>query len=248
MIDTHAHLYLSKSPIPELLSRAKNAGLSHIVCPGLDLESSKQSIALSETYPMICPAIGVHPCEAPDFKINQEKWGLLFEKTRCPIGEIGLDYYRMYHPKALQEEVFTLQLDMASSLNVPVILHLRSAEEEMLTLLSQFKNVRKVFHCFSGSEEFVERVLDENTFFSVTATIANGLKKTQIEALKQIPLSKLMLETDSPYLTPKPQKGQENEPSFLIHIAEKLAEIKNQALNTILTETSQTARYFFNIH
>ena len=248
MIDTHAHLYLSKSPLPELLNRAKNAGISHIVCPGLDLESSKKSIAFSQAHPMICPAIGVHPCEAPDFKLNQEKWVQLFEKTRYPIGEIGLDYYRMYHPKELQEEVFTQQLALASSLNLPVILHLRSAEEEMLKILTSFKKVRKVFHCFLGSEDFVERVLDENTFFSVTATIANGLKKTQIEALKQIPLSKLMLETDSPYLTPKPQKGQENEPSFLIHIAEKLAEIKNQDLETILIETSQTARFFFNLH
>jgi TatD DNase family protein len=247
LIDTHAHLYLSKTPVDVLVKRSQKSGIEHIICPGLDFKTSQTALDLASQYPEISAAIGVHPCEAPDFIAHEKEWEKLFVSENITIGEIGLDYYKMYHPKPLQQEVFNKQMTWAEQLNLPVILHNRSAEEDMIVAIKRFSGVRKVIHCFSGTPEFVQHVLDENTFFSVTATIEYSLSKKNIQALQDIPLSKLMLETDMPYLTPKKYKGQENEPSFLLETAKKLAEIKAVSLETLIKETHKTSRYFFSL-
>lgn len=246
MFDTHAHLYLNSRSCNELVQNAKNVGLKGIINIGINIETSLQALAQSRQFPeFIFPTIGIHPCETQgEHKITQIK-DLSKTEPFVAIGEIGLDYYKMGAPKENQCRVFEAQMQIALETNLPVVIHNRHADDDIKSVLDNFPKVRRVLHCYASSWEFAEQVLNDYTYFSFTGMITYSKKGKVIRALKEIPLSHIMIETDSPYLTPKRFQGQENQPSYVMDVCERVAEVKKIEHETLIQHLENNTKNFF---
>lgn len=229
MIDSHAHLYLCKETSQKLLDDAQKEGVISVINVAIDLGSSRKVLAMYHRDPRAFPTIGVHPCEVQkDFPLKEFE-ALLDEhhKKWVAIGETGLDYYWQDGNKQEQMKAFEAQLDLAQRYNLPVIIHNRKADNDVAAMVAQFPKVKKVFHCFMSGPRFVETLMHPNHFFSFTGSITHQKKGKTIQAIKALPLEKMMVETDCPYLTPKSKQGLPNQPSFLSEILQRISEIKN---------------------
>jgi TatD DNase family protein len=256
MIDTHAHLNFPefKGEISAALSRAKKVGVFKIINIGTDLETSLESVNLARKYPEIFASIGVHPHHAKDFSIESlEKFFVLASKDKVvAIGEIGLDFYPFgktsryssYPSKEEQKMTFIQMLKLAQDCQLPMILHCREAYQDMLSVLRN-EGIKGpgVIHCFSGTPKEAKEFLDLGFFISFTGNITYS--KERDEVVKEVPLEKILLETDCPYLAPEPYRGKRNEPAYVIEVAKKVAEIKNLALIEIEKITTQNAEKLF---
>jgi TatD DNase family protein len=247
MIDTHAHLYLCNRKIEELVQNAKAAGLTKIINVALDIATAETCLRIHKQYPHIYPTVGLYPGEAyTDATFNQ-----LEEKIKTgdfvAIGEIGLDYFKMRASKESQRTAFIKQLALARQYDMPVIIHNRHTEDDMIDIVPQFPTVKKVFHCFGSHLDFIEKVDSPTTYYSFTGTVTYAKKGKTIRAIEQIPLEKMMLETDCPYLTPRLHKGQENQPAFIPEIAKRIAEIKNITIDDVIDQTTLVANNFFSL-
>ena len=249
LIDTHCHIYYDsfKNDLDEVLKRATQNFISKLICVGVDLKTSKESINLSEKYPQIFATAGFHPHESKDASLNYlMKLEKLFKSEKViALGEIGLDYYYNHSDKKTQNKVFIEQLELAKSLDKPVVIHCRDAEEDIIKCLKEVKNNFGVVHCFSGTEKFANELFKLDFLISFTGmiTFKNDLPKL----IRKFPLEKIMLETDSPYLTPAPHRGKRNEPSMVKIIAEKIAEIKNRPIEEVAKITTKNAEELFGI-
>jgi len=248
LIDTHSHIYYDKyTDINEVLDRALEHNISKIICVGVDIESSYKSVKLAEKYDMVFSTAGYHPHESkdtnPDYLKEIEQ--LLMHEKVVALGEIGLDFFYKHSDKKTQIRVFEDQLELAKSLNMPCVIHNRETDKELLESITKTKNNNGVIHCFSSSLAFAQKLIDLNFHLSFTGliTFVDELKNV----VKDIPLEKIMLETDSPYLTPKPHRGKRNEPYMVKYIAEEIAKIKNISLTDVANQTSKTAKEFFGI-
>ena len=231
IFDTHAH-YDSNgfaADRDEILSALPAAGVGLVVDPGCELESSRAALALAERYPFVYAAVGIHPsdCAGPgeaEFAVLRELCG--HEKV-VAVGEIGLDYYWKDNPsKEFQQTVFRRQIELAIELGLPVIVHDREAHGDSLAIVLDYPEARGVFHCFSGSPEMAEELLKRGWFlgFDGPITYKNAQKAPEVAAVT--PLDRIVVETDSPYLTPVPFRGKRNDSRNLSYIIEKLAEWK----------------------
>ncbi|MEO0241689.1 MAG: TatD family hydrolase [candidate division WOR-3 bacterium] len=231
IFDSHAHLNdpQFKKDLEEVIGRAREKGVEAILIPGYDLSSSIKSIEISESYSFYS-SIGLHPHDAKKFTGNtlSEYERLLHRSNRVvAIGEIGLDFYKNYSPPDIQIKVFQEFLTLSAKHNLPVILHVRNAFDETFRILEDFeKNLPAIiFHCFSGGpEEIVQLSSKPNYFISFSATITYKNTKL-IKAAEILPLEKILVETDAPYLTPSTLKGR-NEPAYVVEVVKKLSEIK----------------------
>ena len=249
MIDTHAHLFLSDQPLDDLIQNAKHAGLTHIINVGINLDTSKAALDSSRAYPdFIKASVGIHPGETQDADKLAQINALASENGVVALGEMGLDYFKMYAPKDQQIACFEAQLELARTLTLPVIIHNRDANDDIIAICRQFPSVKKVFHCFSGSIDFVESLSHENHFFSFTGQITYSKKGKTVNSIRQLPLDRIMIETDCPYLTPKAFKGSENEPAFVGEVLKKIAEIKDMDISKVSTQLEKNSRNFFNIN
>ena len=246
MIDTHAHLYLCKDETPILVERARDAGVTHIINVGIDAVKSQMAITEAEQFDGVFATVGTHPCSAKSLDLDS-----LFQLSKhskvVAIGEIGLDYHHDDSFKDVQESAFREQLELARTVGKPVIIHSRKAEDDTIRILSDYPDVVKVFHCFSSSKEVAMALDGENSFFSFTAMVTYSRKGKVINALKWVPIEKLMLETDCPYLVPKSLQGQSNEPSFLMHLVDRISEVKSLSPERVILQTTQTAKCFFKL-
>jgi TatD DNase family protein len=247
MIDTHAHLYSSDLDISTLVENAKLAGLKHIVNVGIDIQTSLKSLEFSKQFDMIVPTIGIHPGYTEDENRLSELKALAKKHPFKAIGEIGLDYFKMYTDKDTQKRVFIAQLEIASELNLPIIIHNRHAEDDMIAILKDFSKLKKVFHCFGSGIDFIEKIDSDSTFYSFTGNITYSKKGKTINSIRELPLEKIMIETDCPYLTPEAYKGQKNEPAFVAEVAKKIAAVKEISLEMVVKTSTATATSFFNI-
>ena len=249
LIDTHCHIYYDsyKKDLDEVLKRSKENSISKLICIGVDLKSSIESIQLSEKYSQIYATAGYHPHESKDAPSNYlNKIKKLFKSTKVvAVGEIGLDYYYNHSDKTTQNKVFIEQLRLAKEMKKPVVIHCREAEEDIIKGLKKVGDNFGVVHCFSGSEEFAYELF--NLGFKISFTGMITFKKDLSELIKKFPLEKIMLETDSPYLTPIPKRGKRNEPAMVKIIAEKIAEIKNRSLKEVAEITTKNAEELFGI-
>jgi len=249
LIDTHCHIYYDdfKNDLDEVLKRSRQNFISKLICVGVDLKSSKESINLSEKYSQIFATAGYHPHESKDAPLNYltELEKLFKSKKVIALGEIGLDYYYNHSDKNTQNKVFIEQLKLAKILNKPVVIHCRDAEEDIIKCLKEVKNNFGVVHCFSGTEKFANELFKLDFYISFTGMIT--FKNNLPELIKKFPLERIMLETDSPYLTPVPNRGKRNEPSMVKIIAEKIATIKNKPLEEIAKITTKNAEQLFGI-
>lgn len=253
LIDTHAHLNFIdfKKDLEEVIKRAKENHILHVIVVGIDVNTNKKALELSELYPdFITPAAGFHPHETK--KIKEEDYKFLescMEKI-CAIGETGLDWVKEYSPKEVQIKHFLKQLELAKKYNKPVILHLRGDNffwQEALKILKNYSDLKLLFHCYTSDKSIASKILDLGGFISIPGIITFEKAENLKEAVKFIPIERLMLETDSPFLTPHPMRGKRNEPAFLIYIAQKIAEIKNMDLEKLSEKITENTIKFFNL-
>src|SRR5574337_136015 len=253
IIDTHAHLDFPeyKSDLESVLSRAKEADVGCIINVGTSLASSKKSVTLANRFKNIYASIGIHPHDAS--KVSEQDWqtleSLIKEPKVIAIGETGLDYYRNRSPHEDQQHIFHKHLTLAKAHNLPVIIHCRDAGNDCLTILNEHKNgvLKGVVHCFSGTRETAKKCIELGLYISfagpITFSNANNLR----EVAKSIPVERLLLETDSPFLSPQPKRGERNEPSYLSFIIPVLADIYGLSLKDIERITTFNAYKVFGI-
>lgn len=250
MIDTHLHLYDSKyDDDREEIIRQINEEMEFIVNISCDYESSLVCIDYAENNEKMYATIGYHPCDISKF--NEEKMVELLEKSKfnkkiLAVGEIGLDYYWMNDDKETQKKYFKKQLEYAIKYNLPVVIHTRDALEDTLNILREYKEVKGILHCYPGSYEEVEDLLDR-FYIGIGGTITFKNNIVGQELVKKINLDKIVLETDAPYLAPMPFRGKRNNPIYVKYVAEKIAQLKNIDIKEVLQKTSENAKKVYNV-
>lgn len=253
LIDTHAHLD-SKSfdgDRAEVIERAKQAGVAKIVNIGFNRETIPTTIALAEEHEMIYAAVGWHPQDAVTMKADDLDWieQLCAHPKVVAIGEIGLDYYWDTSPKEVQHQVFREQIRLARKLGKPIVIHNRDAHQDVVRLLKEEKaaEVGGIMHCFSGSPEIAEECLKMNFHISFGGPVTFKNAVQPKEALARVPMDRLLIETDAPYLTPHPFRGKRNESAFVRLVAEAAAEIKQVTAHEIAQITYENAKKLLGI-
>lgn len=260
-IDTHAHLDFPdyKAEVTAVLGRAKEAGVGKVINVGVNLESSKRSVELARQNPEVYAAVGLHPDSSAELDMGSRQFltSLSAQKKMVAIGEIGLDYYYIkrsskfakYPSREQQIFCFEQMVDLAIELRLPVIVHCREAEADMLSILkSNRDNLRVVMHCFSGDYEYAKKILDMGFLVSFTGNITFRNNPLIADVIKKIPLGSIMIETDSPYLAPEPHRGERNEPAYVGEVAKKIAEIKDVPLHEVERSTTKKAESFFRLN
>jgi TatD DNase family protein len=251
LIDSHAHLEMREfdSDREEVIKRAGEAGVDFIVTVGTNLALSRKAVALAEKYKNIYATIGIHPHDAAKTdKTTCESLKELAHKQKIvAYGEIGLDFFRNISSQEKQIDIFRLQLELAQELNLPVIIHDREAHELTLKLVKESGVRRGVFHCFSGDYTMAKQCIDLGFYISIPGVVTFDKAKTIQDVALRVPLSSLLLETDAPYLTPVPHRGKRNEPSFILHTAKKVAEIKKVPWEEVARMTADNTMKLFGI-
>ncbi len=230
-----------------LLASFPAEGIETVVNASSDIKSSKASIALSEKYPFFYAAVGVHPHEVEN--ITEAAIDELRELSKHPkvvaIGEIGLDYYYDLSPRDLQRHWFKRQLELADELKMPVIIHSRDAAQECFDIIKN-SNVRNgVIHCYSGSAEMAEEYIKMGFYIGVGGSLTFKNNKKGVETVERIPIEKILIETDSPYLAPVPCRGKRNDSRLLKYVVEKISQLKNIPENDICNITKNNAQNLF---
>ena len=247
-IDSHCHIYYEtfNDDIKDVIKRASDSGIEKIICVGVDLDSSESCIDLADKYNNIYATVGFHPHES---KLAQSNYLNILESMAShskvvAIGEIGLDYHYNHSNAEIQKRVFIEQLELAKSINLPTVIHSRNADRETFEGISKIKESKGVVHCFASNLKQAKKIIKLNYYISFTGliTFANEL----MEVIKEIPLKNMLIETDSPYLSPIPFRGKRNEPKNVIEVAKKIAEIKNLNLSDVEEVTTQNTLELFN--
>ena len=252
LFDTHAHYDDERfdEDRETLLRAMPGKGVGLIVNPGCDLPSSRMAVDMAQKYDFLYAAVGIHPENCGDFApaMTDGLRALAKAPKVVAIGEIGLDYYWAENPpKELQQEVLRRQLALAQELRLPVIIHDRDAHADTLAIVREFPQVTGVFHCFAGSVEMAQALIKMGWMlsFNGAATFKNAKKAPEVIAA--VPLEKLMIETDAPYLTPVPHRGERNDSSYVRFVAEKIAEIKGISAEEVEKATWENGKAFFGI-
>ncbi len=249
LFDTHAHLddRAFDTDRQALLASFAGSGVTLVMNPGCSLESSKNAVALAETYPWVYAAVGSHPDAADEVNdaVLEEYRKLSSHPKVRAIGEIGIDYHYEDIPRQLQMKAFRMQLELAREVKLPVIVHERDAHEDGLALAKEFKDVGGVFHCFSGSAEMARQLVDLGWYIGFTGVLTFKNARRAIEAAQAIPLDRVVLETDCPYMAPEPFRGKRNHPGYLYRMAEKLAEIKGMPVEEIHRITTENGKRLY---
>jgi len=253
LIDSHAHLDMKQfdSDRDQVIDRALSADVRRIITVGVDIKSSRNAVKLTTHYPFIFATIGIHPHHADNANKNDlEQIPLIAKQDKIiAIGEIGLDFFRNRSARQNQIEVFTQQLAISISLGLPVVIHDREAHTETLNILSSFKRngLQGMIHCFSGDYNLAKTFIDMGYYISIPGTVTfNNASQTQ-DVARRIPLNRLLLETDAPFLSPTPYRGKRNEPSYIIHTAQKIAKLRDVSFEEISHQTSKNVCQLFNL-
>lgn len=252
-VDTHAHLFFDnfKDDIDEVINRASQNNVDYIIVPATDIKTAKEAIALSEKYSNIYTAVGIHPHDTKDWNnsLIKEIEELAENHKVAAIGEIGLDYYYDFSPKEQQIKAFKAQLDLSLKLELPVIIHNRDSDEDMMNIIQDYcgTGLKAQFHCFNASLNDAIEFMKMNHFISFTGNITYKKSNSLREILKSINLNHLLLETDSPFMTPVPLRGKRNEPANLKYIAQQIADIHKITIEETGRITSLNAFRFFGI-
>ena len=250
IIDTHTHIYDKQfeEDFDDVIDRIENQ-LEGIVSIGFDLESSQKSIELAKKYNFIHAVVGVHPVDISKYNDEVEKEIeklALNEEKIVAIGEIGLDYHWMADPKEVQAKGFRKQMALAERVKKPVVIHTREALQDTLDILAEFPNVGGILHCYPGSYEAAKPFLDRY-FLGIGGTLTFKNNRKTKELVEVLPLEKIVIETDCPYLTPVPFRGKRNEPIYTSYVAEEIARIKNISVEEVIKITTENAKKIYGI-
>lgn len=252
-IDTHAHLFFPNfnGELDQVLERAQDAGVTKIIVPGTDLATSALAVELAGKYQQIYAAVGIHPHDTKEWDDS------LIEKIRelassekvVAIGEIGLDYYYDFSPKKKQQNAFEKQIELAIELNKPIIVHNRESNTDVMNTIKKYsaQNLKAQFHCFAGSLNDALQLIELGHFISFPGNITFKKMDTLRNIMGGINLDSLLLETDSPFMTPEPYRGKRNEPSYVKLVAEKVAEVQNKSIEEVAQKTTENTKKLFGI-
>ena len=252
LFDTHAHYDSGafNADRLEVLASMPDRGVELILNPGCDLESSRTAVALSEQFPFVYAAVGVHPSDCGDWEDSwlEELQALSRHPKVRAIGEIGLDYYwKENPPRDFQQQVFHKQLDLAQELGLPVIVHDREAHQDCLSVVREHPGVTGVYHCYSGSLEDAKVLVRLGWMLSFTGVITYKNARKALEVIDWLPMDRIMVETDSPYLTPEPFRGKRNDSGHVHLVAETIARVKHMDVEEVIRITRDNGKRFFNI-
>jgi TatD DNase family protein len=255
-IDTHCHLDFAHfdEDREAVLKRAQAAGVTMLINPGADLESSRRAVEVAERFPQVYAAVGIHPHDAAtlDETVLQELRRLAHHPKVVAIGEIGLDYYRDLSPRAQQRNAFEAQLALAATYRLPVIIHQRDAAQDVLSIVKRWRAQHSdhpagVFHAFSGDLTLARQVVALGFYIGIAGPVTYTNARRLPEILPRVPVESLVIETDAPYLTPHPYRGQRNEPAYLPLVARRLAELLHVPLEALATHLTDNARQLFRL-
>jgi TatD DNase family protein len=269
LVDTHCHIQSAGLEVGErttrelwakaaldrdvLVKRAVGEGVTRMICVGCDLEDSRLAVEFVQAHPECWASIGIHPHEAQHYidGENSSKLAnfaaLVHQPKVVAVGECGLDYYYEHSPKQQQIKVLRFQLELAQSANLPVIFHVREAFDDFWPILDQYPDTRGVLHSFTDSAENLAKALERGLYIGVNGIATFAKDDGRLDVYRSIPLEKLLLETDAPFLTPVPYRGKINEPMRVGTIAEFLAELRHENRETLALETTSNAQQLFGI-
>ncbi len=250
LTDSHCHLFYDEifQDIDNILIRSKNLGVNRFICVGTNINDSLLSLDISEKFENVYCSAGIHPHDSQDVDKDyiQQIELMMRSKKMIAIGEIGLDYFRNISSKKSQIKVFNELLQLADNINKPVIFHNREADQDIIDILSSYPNVIGVSHCFSSTLSTAKKLLDLGYYISFSGNLT--FKNSNLPSVaKYLPLDRLLVETDSPYLSPEPFRGKPNEPGRTRYVAEKLAEIHNISFESIAEQTTKNINKLFSI-
>ena len=252
LFDSHGHLDDGRfdQDRDAVIKNLESNGIGLVINPGADYESSKKALELAKEHKAIYAGVGVHPHAAKEY--TEEQLKEIFEWSKeekvVAIGEIGLDYYYGKDSKKEQILLFQKQMDLAQKANLPVIIHMRDATEDTYNILKDYEGrVRGVMHCYSGSFEMAERFMDLGYYISLAGVVTFKNAKAAKDVAKSLPIDRLLVETDSPYLTPEPHRGKRNEPKYVKYVAEKISELRGISLDELARATRQNTMDLFHL-
>ncbi|MDP1421095.1 TatD family hydrolase [Peribacillus simplex] len=254
LFDTHVHVNAEQfnEDLEDVIERAKEAGVNNMVVVGFDRPTIKRAMELIEAYDFMYAAVGWHPVDAIDMTEEDLQW--IEELSNHPkvvaIGEMGLDYHWDKSPKDVQMEVFRKQIRLAKKVGLPIIIHNREATADIVNILKEEEasRVGGIMHCFSGSAETALECINMNFYISLGGPVTFKNAKKPKEVAAAVPLDRLLIETDCPYLAPHPYRGKRNEPSYVKLVAEQIAEIKQLTIEEVSQATTENAKKLFGIN
>lgn len=253
LVDVHAHILdeCFENDIDDVVKRADEEGVKKIICTAYDVSSSQKAVEMANKYEKVYATIGIHPenLDGVNFDIdNKVLFKLAENKKIVAIGEIGLDYHFVSENKELQKQVFEKQIKLANELDLPVVVHSRDAMGDTIEILKNNMPKREsLMHCYSGSIESAKILMNLGFAFSFGGVVTFKNAKNVVEVVKNLPIEKILLETDCPYMTPVPFRGQRNEPKNVIYVADEIARIKGLKIEDVAKITTENAKRIFGI-
>lgn len=250
IFDSHAHYDSERYDDDRdfVLSQMPQNGICAVVNCASDVESARKSIELAERYPFVYAAVGVHPHEAED--VSEDYISVLRELSKhkkvVAIGEMGLDYHYDFSPRDIQRKVLCEQIELAKELNLPVILHDREAHGDMYEILEKYAPVKGVMHCFSGSVELMKQSVKLGLYIGLGGAVTFKNARVPVEVAEAVPLDRLLLETDAPYMTPVPYRSKRNDSKYIELVAQKIADVRGITAEEVCTAAEENARRLFN--
>ena len=249
LIDTHCHLFFDelKEDLSSVLKRAADLGVTKFICVGTNIEDSKESYNLALNYENIFSTAGVHPHDTEEVAENyiDELYNLLKNKKVVAVGEIGLDYFKELSDISVQKKIFAEQLELAQKINKPIVFHNRNSDDDIINTLSDFPDVHGVAHCFSSTYDVAKILIDMGFYISFSGNLT--FKNSHLpDVAKRLPIDRLLVETDSPFLSPVPYRGKTNEPGRARFVADLLARLHNLSINEVAQITTKNAKAIFN--
>ncbi len=254
LFDTHCHIHFSDYALdPEVvIAAAKNEGVTKLLCVGCTLHDSQGAVEFAARHDHIWAAIGLHPHEAKEYVRDdhalQQFRSLATKPKVVAIGEIGLDYYYDHSPKKDQQQLLRFQLDVAAEHNLPVIFHVRDAYDDFWRIFDEYKGLRGVVHSFSATQKELDKILERGLYVGLNGIMTFTKNDQQLAAARAVPLDRLLLETDAPFLTPTPYRGKICEPKYVRVTADFLARLRNEPLEKLAAETTRNAQALFNLN
>jgi TatD DNase family protein len=252
-VDTHCHIHFDDylPDVEQVLNDAHASRVNKMICVGVSLEDSQKAVNFSNMHDNVWASVGAHPHDGADFLDHPNNIELLSELSKnekvVAIGEIGLDYFHEHTPRQKQIDVLSKQLEMGVKTGLPFIFHVRDAWEDFWKIVDGYPDIKGVIHCFSAHEEQLMEVLKRGFYVGLNGIMTFTKDDMQLEAAKKVPLDKMLLETDAPFLTPKPHRGKRCEPKHVVLSAEFLANLRGESLEEIATVTAKNAEELFKI-
>ena len=251
LFDTHAHLNdpAFDADREELMAGLAAKGIGFVMNAGCSLQSSRDIIAMAEQYPWLYASVGSHPDSADEVneQVIEEYRKLCGHEKVKAIGEIGLDYYYEDIPREIQKQAFRMQMQLAKEVDLPVIIHEREAHDDGMRIVKEFPSVKGVFHCYSGSAEMARQLVNMGWYIGFTGVLTFKNARKAVETAASIPLDRIVIETDCPFMAPEPYRGKRNDPGYLPKMAEKLAEIRGISVEEAIAATTENAKQLYRI-